>query len=257
VSTLAETLPSAPTRNPRLVIAALVTPVFLALVVLGSSTYYFRNQMLDTQATLASTQDTLASTQTDLATAQDKLATTQANLDSTQANLDQTSATLSQRQSDLISTQADRDAKAGQINDLNTSVSQLTGERDNLKGQLDKANASLASAQKNLSNANADKDKANNYSFEMGQAAVLMAKLVQAYDDYDKVVEQQLSDALAANNAAARGDWYNQNFYITRYNSNRANQTQKALAVGQAATEIESFLDSHPDFANHSSNTGL
>jgi chromosome segregation ATPase len=226
-----------PTNLTRARFLAAVT-VLLVVLAFGASTGILYGQLADTRATLASSQTELTSTQSDLASSRIELTSTQTNLAST-------TDALASSQSTLAATQADRAAFSAQVDALNANVAQLTAERDGVRTQLAQVQADLQTARSNLNTASAERDRAQSVSQDLAQVSLLMADIVKASDDYNQVVQLQLSDLNSAVSAAGRYDWVGARVYVAQYNSRLTLQTQKATAVDNSVTKLQNWLASH------------
>ncbi len=250
----ASTAPTTLLTPRRVLLAGAVALALAGLATLGAATYVFHQQLDDTQAVLLQTQSDLTQSQTDLSSTRARFDQSQSDLSSTQASLAQSETDLSITQASLQQTQAERDGLNRQVSDLNVSMTATTDQLNmarqtvtDLNQQLSDATATGASAQANLQVAR--------------QETALVAQVLADYDDYAKLVELQMSDAVTANNWAAdqvrdfnagniygaNSDWSNENFYIDRYNSRRPAVTSAAARIQQAAGSAMAFIQAHPE----------
>jgi chromosome segregation ATPase len=234
-------------------IAPFATVAAVAIVTLATLSVVFHSRWTDTQAALTSTQSDLGIAQATLVTTQSDLSTSQAALAATQSDLSTAKTALGAAQSELSTTTTARDALQSQVEGLNSTVAQVSADRDRVRGDFDKARADadrltseLQKTRDSLATTSTERDTARSNLEVIGQAGLLLADVVKAYDDYEQVVDQQMRDLLASNNAAVRYDWVSQRYYISQYNNRIALQNQKSAVVLDAIQKLSSFIRTHP-----------
>ena len=178
-----------------------------------------------------------------------QLSDASALLGSTQSDLSTTQARLNSTQGELSDTRDARAALQTQVDGLNANMAQLSAERDGLKADLDKAkadvdklNGQLQDTRKSLDSASARLDTAQRGVAQLGQVSLMLADVMSAYSDYDQLVDLQLHDVLAANNAAVAFDWTSQRIHINAYNDRLSQQGQKAERVRQALQKLSAYV---------------